>query len=182
MTKLFLLSTVARFSPEGETGSAPASVPTPKAKAKKGKAKVKASAKGDKKAKGPRSIVPARFKARYAQHDDTNGSKLALALKAATTTENEDGRPCLDVDALEAIAKANKIDFRPYAKMNNGQKRMNVGNKLRGLVQNGTTVVIGKQKFADAKATKAAAVKDEPKVKAPRKAKAAKPEATATAA
>lgn len=155
--------------------------PTPATKQPR-KAKSKASVKAKGKGKGeknPRSIVPLRFKKRYAEHDDTNGSKLALALKAQTTTENEDGRPCLDVPALMAVAAANKIDTKPYKGMNNGQLRMNVGNKLRGLLQQGTTVVIGKQRFADAKAAKAAPVKDEAKPKAARKAKAAPAQAAA---
>lgn len=98
-----------------------------------------------------RSIVPAAFKARYSEHNDTCGKPLNLALKAATTTKNAEGREALDIPALKAVAKANGIDFSPYEKLNNGQKRMNVGNKLAGLVKAGTTVVIGKQKFADAK-------------------------------
>ncbi len=125
------------------TTQAPTSSPKPR-KAKAVKAKGKA-----KKAKAARSIVPARFKAAYADHDDTNGSKLAMALKEATTTENKEGRACLDVEALFRIAKANGIDPKPYAKMNNGQKRMNIGNKLRGLALAGETVKIGSARFDD---------------------------------
>lgn len=137
---------------EAQTAVVPA--PTPKAKKAAGKAKATkaAKAKDADAPKNPRSIVPVRFKEAYAKTNDTCGSKLALALKQATTAENKDGRECLDVDALKAIAKANNVDFSKYEKLNNGQKRMNVGNKLAGLVKNGTTVTIGKQKFASEKA------------------------------
>ena len=125
---------------------APAKVKTPRKRpASKKQAKVDA-----KPGKNPRSIVPLRFKEQYAKHNDTNGDKIALTLKAATTTENKDGRPCLDVDALMAIAKVNKVDTTKYAKLNNGQLRMNLGNKLRGMLKHGNPVVIGKQTFANA--------------------------------
>lgn len=138
------------------TTSTPASSPKPrKARA------VKAKAKKSKKAKQVNSIVPARFKQAYAEHDDTNGSKLAVALKEATSTTNKEGRPCLDVDRLFQIAKANGVDTKPYAKMNNGQKRMNIGNKLRGLVLAGETVKIGSARF-EGNATIKAKAKAEP--------------------
>lgn len=136
-----------------------------KAAARSAKARTKAAAKATAKAEPKhrpstvkstdanpsKSIVPVRFKERYADHDDTNGDKVALALKSATETTNADGRTVLDVPALTAIAKANGIDFTRYEKLNNGQKRMNVGNRLRGLLKAGKKVMIGKQVFADAK-------------------------------
>lgn len=128
------------------TTQAPSSTPKPK-KAKSVKAKAA-------KTKKSRSIVPARFKQAYAKHDDTNGSALAVALKEHTTTENKDGRECLDVAALLAVARANKIDPKPYASMNNGQKRMNIGNKLRGLILAGETVKIGSKVFRDERSIK----------------------------
>lgn len=102
------------------------------------------------KSKSKRSIVPAKFKAAYADSRDTCGDKMAMALKDATTTTNTDGRECLDVPALAAIAKANGLSMSPYSHLNNGQKRMCVGNKLRGLAEQGTVVVIGAQRFAGA--------------------------------
>lgn len=96
-----------------------------------------------------KSIVPSKFKAMYAEHNDTNGAKLNMALKAYTTTKNAEGRDALNLDLLREVATTNGIDFARYEKLNNGQKRMNVGNKLAGLVKAGKTVVIGKQKFAD---------------------------------
>lgn len=104
-----------------------------------------------------KSIVPMKFKEKYADHDGTNGTALALALKDETTMKNKDGRDCLDVDTLFAIAKAHGIDTAKYKGLNNGQLRMNVGNRLRGKLQAGEKITIGKRVFADAK--KALAVK-----------------------
>lgn len=178
--RTLLLSTIAAlplFAAATDAGTAPAPqtpapAPAKKAKGKNAARKVKAKATGNK-----RSIVPLRFKQAYGEHNDTNGSKLSLALKKQTTTENDDGRECLDVDALRAVAKANGIEFKPYEKLNNGQKRMNVGNKLRGLVASGVTVTIGSQKFANAASIKSAVkvepatVKGKSKAKTPAKAK-----------
>ncbi len=108
--------------------------------------------KTDEPIKVRRSIVPAKFKAQYAKHNDTCGDKLALVLKKATTTVNSDGRETLDVKALRDIAKANGIDFSRYEALNNGQKRMNVSNKMRGMLKNDEKVVIGTQTFASTKA------------------------------
>jgi len=94
-----------------------------------------------------RSIVPMKFKARYAAHGGTCGDDMALELKAATTTRNADKREVLDVEALWAIAKVNEIDVAKYVDLNNGQKRMNVGNKLRGKLAAGADVVIGTRTF-----------------------------------
>jgi hypothetical protein len=94
-----------------------------------------------------RSIVPMKFKARYAAHGGTCGDDMALELKAATTTRNADKREVLDVEALWAIAKVNEIDVSKYVSLNNGQKRMNVGNKLRGKLAAGADVVIGTRTF-----------------------------------
>ncbi len=94
-----------------------------------------------------KSIVPMKFKERYKTHGGTCGDDMALELKAATTTRNADKREVLDVDALWAIAKVNEIDVTRYVNLNNGQKRMNVGNKLRGRLAAGADVVIGARQF-----------------------------------
>lgn len=97
-----------------------------------------------------KSIVPVRFKQAYAAHNDTCGDRLSLTLKEHTTHKNADGRDALDVPALRTIAKANGVDFTPYEGLNNGQKRMNVRNKLAGMLKAGKKVTIGKQVFANA--------------------------------
>jgi hypothetical protein len=101
-----------------------------------------------------KSIVPGKFKVLYAAHGGTNGDNVAVALKAAETI-NSEGRPSLDWDTMLTIAKANDIDLSAYAHLNPGQKRMNLGNKLRGMVKSGKTVVIGKKRIATLKAADA---------------------------
>lgn len=146
----------------------------------------KASKAKASKAKAPKSegilprvlkgtIVPLRYKAAYAEHNDTCGDRVALALKEATqkvvadTSEDGQGgtRTVLDVDALWAIAKANGVDYSKYKDMNNGQKRMNVGNKLRGMVRDGLSVKIAGKTYEGA-----AAIKAKAKVEAPTPAEA----------
>lgn len=94
-----------------------------------------------------RSIVPMKFKARYAKNNGVCGDDVSLELKAATTTRNADKREVLDVEVLWEIALANNIDVAKYRDLNNGQKRMNVGNKLRGLLAAGTDIIIGSRQF-----------------------------------
>lgn len=123
----------------------------------KGKTKPAVSAATDKPAPAKRSIVPASFKEKYAAHNDTCGSSLSMFLKEQTTGENKDGRECLLVDDLFAIAHANGIDTKKYVGLNNGQKRMNVYNRLVGLLNDGKDVKVGKRTFraADHKPTTA---------------------------
>jgi len=94
-----------------------------------------------------KSIVPPKFKVAYAEHGGTNGDNVALALKALET-KNEDGRPTLDWKVMQQVAKANDIDIAAYAHLNAGQKRMNLGNRLRGMIKAGKTVVIGNKRIA----------------------------------
>ena len=82
-----------------------------------------------------------------AKHGGTCGDDMALELKAATTMLNADKRETLDLAALKAIAAENGIDTAKYEGMNNGQWRMNIGNKLRGALKGGKDVTIGKRTF-----------------------------------
>lgn len=98
-----------------------------------------------------KSIVPVSFKKQYAAHNDTCGRPINMALKEYTTTTNEDGRDALDLVKLQEVAMANGFDAaKLYGHLNRGQQRMNVGNRLAGLVKQGKTVIIGKRKFANA--------------------------------
>ena len=146
----------------------PSSPETKKASASSTAAKVTTTSKSTKKpvasAKAPhqpskvvsttanpsKSIVPPKYKTIYALHDGTNGDTVAVALKALETP-NADGRPTLGWDTIQEVAKANGIDVSAYAKLNNGQKRMNLGNKLRGMVKAGKPVQIGKRRIANVK-------------------------------
>ena len=98
-----------------------------------------------------KSIVPPKYKTIYAAHEGTNGDNVAQALKAMET-HNEAGRPTIDWATMLEIAKANEIDLSAYEHLNAGQKRMNLGNKLRGAIKAGKTVVIGKKRIATIKA------------------------------
>lgn len=98
-----------------------------------------------------KSIVPVAFKKVYAANNDTCGRPLNVTLKEYTTTKNADGRDALDLDRLQEVATANGFDAKAlYGHLNRGQQRMNVGNRLAGLVKQGKTVIIGKRKFANA--------------------------------
>lgn len=94
-----------------------------------------------------RSKVPAKYKEKYAKNNGGCGDDMHRELTAATTAPNADGRLTLDWPALQAIAKQNGIDAAKYEGYNNGMKRMNIGNKLRGLLGAGTDVTIGTRVF-----------------------------------
>lgn len=96
-----------------------------------------------------KSIVPVRFKQRYAAHGNTNGDEVAYAVTEFITVTNADGRPALSLDKIKELAKTNNIDTSRYEGLNMGQWSMNVRNRLRGLLKAGTTIVVGKRKFAD---------------------------------
>lgn len=96
-----------------------------------------------------KSIVPVAFKTKYAAHDGSNGDRISAALKSACETRDDNGRVSTSLTALAEIAKANGIDMKGYKDLNPGMQRMNVGNRLRGMLRNEKPVVIGKQRFAD---------------------------------
>lgn len=96
-----------------------------------------------------KSIVPVRFKEKYAEHGGNNGDVLAGAIQAFLYVKNDDGRTALSLANLKALAEDNGIDFSAYSHLNVGQQSMNVRNRLRGLVKAKKTVVVGKRKFAD---------------------------------
>lgn len=89
-----------------------------------------------------KSIVPPKYKTRYAAHGGTNGDNIAAALKALETP-NAVGRPTLGLDTMKDVAAKNGIVFERYEKLNPGQQRMNLGNKLRGMVKAKKIVHIG---------------------------------------
>ena len=91
-----------------------------------------------------RSIVPQTYKVRYAKHQGTCGDDMALELKAETT--GAFGK--LDLPRLKEIAEQNGLDVTKYAKLNPGQWRMNVGNRLRGKLDRGEDVVVGTRRFS----------------------------------
>jgi hypothetical protein len=95
--------------------------------------------------KTPRSVVPGRYKKRYAATRNTCGDPLAIAFKDYTFDVDGDGRDSVDMAKVHEVAKANGIDTTAYASLNNGMVRMNVANRLRGMLKHGKTVTIGSQ-------------------------------------
>ena len=104
--------------------------------------------------KAESSLVGADYREKYGK-DGHNGDQFAVALKTATETSVKGKKAKFDRPKLEDIAKANNIDIVKYAKLNNGQFRMNVGNRLRGLFNKGIAVKVGKDTFHDPSLAKA---------------------------
>lgn len=134
-------------APKAAKGKAPAAPKTVKAKDIGATGTVIDPETGEAVVKVVKSIVPAKFKERYAKNNGTCGDDMAKELKAATTMLNSDKRETLDVEALKRVAAQNglgeTLDGYIAKKLNNGQLRMNVGNKLRGLLKAGTDVTVG---------------------------------------
>lgn len=98
-------------------------------------------------AKGRNSIVPLKYKERYGK-DGNCGDELAAALNAAINV-GEKGTASLD--ALVEVGNQNGVDvMKKWGERNIGQKRMNLGNVLRGKLKRGEQVVVGDQTFGAA--------------------------------
>jgi hypothetical protein len=96
-------------------------------------------AEADAAAKAKKSVVPSKYKARYAQagHAGTCGDELASWLTSATMTPTG-----VDLVALRSIASLNGIDAEArWGHLNPGMQRMNLGNVLRQMVKTGRKVV-----------------------------------------
>lgn len=78
-----------------------------------------------------RSIVKRAYRIRYQYHQDTNGDPVAEQLKNYLHDETKDGLPCINRTKMERFAQANELWDPRYSRLNNGQVRMNIGNKLR---------------------------------------------------
>jgi hypothetical protein len=85
------------------------------------------------------SVVPAKYRERYAEHGGSSGDDLALRLKKHLAAD--DGST--DVTKLRALAEANGCWDERYAAVNVGLARMTVSNRLRALVRKGGTVKWG---------------------------------------
>lgn len=95
------------------------------------------------------SAVKERYKQRYAAAGDPTSCQddISQVLKSYVTTTNDKGKPIVDMDALAEVATQNGIDLERYEGLNRGMIRMNVGNRLRGLIRNGETVTINGQDY-----------------------------------
>lgn len=81
--------------------------------------------------KETRSIVKPVFRARYKPHSHTCGDELTGELREYLQVEDKEGNVAIDAAKLKRFAKANGCWVDTYAALNNGQVRMNVGNRIR---------------------------------------------------
>jgi hypothetical protein len=92
------------------------------------------------------SKVRQRYKNEYAARGNARHCSDDFAeLFNAAVLDYGDGektfkRPILNEPALKKIAVENGIDYDRYSHLNNGMKRMNVGNALRGMLRRGNTI------------------------------------------
>lgn len=113
--------------------------------------------------KGKGSVVRPTYRQKYKEigAHDSNGDALALAFRDFVTVETpvEGKKPVvgLSMERLQAVADANGIDMARWAHQNNGQKRMNLGNVLRGVLRQGKSVAIGEQSIEPTEEAKKAA-------------------------
>lgn len=90
-------------------------------------------------AKARKSVVPGKYKARYAAagHAGTCGDELASWLTSATMTPTG-----VNLGALRFIGSLNGIDVeKRWGHLNPGMQRMNLGNVLRNKAKLGGTIV-----------------------------------------
>lgn len=88
------------------------------------------------------SVVPAKYKALYAERGNPNhcGDWLADVLASLIRVLNEKGREVTDIDRLEALAVANGVEASKYGKLGietngwQGRYRMTVRNLMTPLV------------------------------------------------
>lgn len=80
---------------------------------------------------GGRSIVKRKYRVLYRPNRNTNGDELAQLMREHLEYQDEGGEMKIDVALLKRFAQANDCWVPVYAKLNAGQQRMNVGNRLR---------------------------------------------------
>lgn len=102
---------------------------------------------------GPKSIVPKRYKKKYAAHGGSCGDEMAGALKSAVAGEK--GKT--DVKALESVMAQNGLPKNSWSGLNIGQRRMNLGNVLRSRIKRGEEVTVGTEVWNEGGTEEAAA-------------------------
>jgi hypothetical protein len=70
--------------------------------------------------------------------DGHNGDPIAVALAG------------ISIEQLPDVAVKNGLDFSKWAHLNKGMQRMNLGNKLRGMHNQGKAVTIGNEEIPGA--------------------------------
>lgn len=106
----------------------------------------------------PSSIVPPKYKAKYAKHHDSCGDELAEYLRGYLTSTDHVAVDTpkgpktktvhsLNIAAWHSVAVTNNVDSAKWTHLNNGQKRMNLGNCLRCKIRHGVDVIVGSKTF-----------------------------------
>lgn len=81
------------------------------------------------------NVVNSKYKQKYAENGGNCGDAIAKAFGPITDTPECD-------EMLRQVAIANGVDYGRWAHCNIGQKRMNLGNVLRGKIKRGENVII----------------------------------------
>lgn len=89
-----------------------------------------------------RSIIKSKYKDRYKKNGFSCGDDIAGDLGAYVKVIHN-GRLVVDVKKLREVAVKNEVWKDSYAKLNVGQQRMTIGNRLRVRYQAGDVVDIG---------------------------------------
>lgn len=91
------------------------------------------------------SIIKKKYKQQYKKLGGLCGDEVSCELTAATTPLAEDGKVKTCLKTLRDIAIANGVWKDTYSKLNPGQQRMTVGNRLRNKIIAGEVITIGKR-------------------------------------
>ena len=86
-------------------------------------------------------VVPGHYKKKYGKTQNC-GDALAVLMVRPANMEQEH-----HLAFLADVADANGIKFERWAHCNYGQKVMNLGNVLRGMVKRGDYVIVGVTEF-----------------------------------
>lgn len=83
-----------------------------------------------------RSIIKQKYKQKYRPTKMTCGDDMARKISEHVQYHNEDeGKDMIDTDKLKRFAEANGCWVASYRSLNAGMQRMNVANRLRGLLR-----------------------------------------------
>lgn len=82
-----------------------------------------------------KSIVKHKYRKLYRPNHNTNGDELAQLMREHLEYVDESDETKIDADLLKRFAQANECWVPAYSKLNVGQQRMNVGNRLRAKVR-----------------------------------------------
>src|SRR5262245_54259772 len=85
-------------------------------------------------------IIADKYALRYREHGGSSGDELAKRLRGYLFFTAKNGRERMDRAKLVRFAKANGMWDEKYARLNDGQVRMNVSNKVRARLRRGAKV------------------------------------------